>query len=173
MEAATAPPKPEKRGPDGAKAGKEVITGSEKHAFNADQRAKEREAAEITIGGEVWHRRKKNWKVTRDLRGIMREQERAQTRIARAAKALDELPIDTDDDEIESWNVKIDEGQDDADRAAFKIIALLLRDDEGASPTIEHLQEHLDVEDAGMLAQTLSGGGEQDVPPTSETTESS
>lgn len=159
---------------DGAKPGAEVVTPSDKHAFNADGRAAAREAAPVTVGGIDYHRRRKNWAVTRKLRALLRDQERAQTRADRARKALDELPIDTDEATLDQYEEKIDAAIDDSDNTAYEIIALLLRDDDGESPPVGDgteddgtLKSELDVEDAGDLAATLAGGGEPD--PTPET----
>jgi hypothetical protein len=152
--------------PDGAKPGAEIVTPSDRHAYDADGKAAAREAAPITIGGETFHRRRKNWKITRDLRALLRKQERAQVKSMRANKKIDALDVDADDAELDRLNGEIDAAQDNSDNAAFEIIALLLRNDDGASPPVEHLKEHLDVEDAGALAGTLSGGAEPDPTPT-------
>jgi hypothetical protein len=136
------------------------------HQFNADERARERELADVTIGELVFHRRRKNWDVTRALRRLLREQERAQLRIQRTLKKIDALDADAPEEDFDALNAEIDAEQDKADEAAYGIIALLLRSDDDESPAIDHLKQHLDVEDAGDLAARLSGGGEPDPTPT-------
>jgi hypothetical protein len=175
------------RGTDGAKPGEEVRTPGDKHAFDADGRAKAREDAPVTIGGEVFHRRRKNWTVTRELRALLRDQEKCGNRAARYRARVDALteeirgvrdpdtgawtkPPMTDDDaierlegEIDGFDAEIDAAQGESDEAAYAIIALLLRKaDANDRPELEFLKESLDVEEAGDLASALAGGGETD-----------
>lgn len=183
----------DKRGPDGAPPGAEAPrTDADKHAFDADGRAKAREDAPVTIGEQVFHRRRKNWQVTRELRTLMRVQERAAGKAARLrarVSALTELirgvqdpktggwvkqPISDDAEidrleaEVEQFEEQIDVAGDAADDAAYDMIALLLRKDgEGDEhPAVEFLKESLDSEDAGDLAANLAGGGEPAEDPT-------
>lgn len=181
---------------DGAKPGAETITPTDKHAFDADGRAKAREDAAITIGEKVFHRRRKSWEITRTLRKLLRRQERSGGKQERLRARIDALteeirgvqdpktgawikqPI-TEEDRIEEIEVQVEVLQDEAeeaildgDEAAYELIALLLRDDEGQNPDLEHLKDSLDVEDAGDLAVTLSGGGEPAADPTTTPTSS-
>jgi hypothetical protein len=144
---------------------------SSPHAFDADKRAREREAAAITVGGQTFHRRKKDWDVTRGLRRAMREQERSQTEQARLRKQLEDSELTPE--AVEALQDKLDDLGDEADEGAYSIIALLLRDDQDASPPIEFLKRGLDVEDAGSLASVLAGGGEPDPTQTTETSPTS
>lgn len=165
--AGKAPDAPE----DGAKPGTEYGEPSPELSYNADEQAGKREAAVITIGEVEFHRRKKNWAVTRELRTIMRGQERAQIKSARISREMAELPLDEESDErFVSLAKEQDSYQDQADDSAFMIVALLLKDEAGESPGIEHLKEHLDIEDVAMLAATLSGGGEPDPTPATPST---
>lgn len=183
-------PKPRDKGPDGLPPGVEVLDAppASRHAFDADGRAETREGAPITIGGLTFHRRRKSWEVTRELRSLLRRQERAGGRVDRLLARIDGLterirgardpeggwltrPL-TDDDEIDRIELevtaledKVDEARDEADEAAYEMIALLLRDGDGARPDTLHLKNSLDSEDAGDLAATLAGGGEPDPTP--------
>lgn len=151
---------------DGAPPGEEYGKRS-KHDFDADARAEAREAADVTIGGVVYHRRRKNWEATRALRALLRAQERAGIRSQRARKKIDALDADAPDEDVEALEDEIDKATDDSDDAAYGIIALLLRDDDGQSPSTDVLKAALDVEDAGDLAANLAGGGEPDPTPAS------
>lgn len=189
-------PRPAQKGPppatDGAPPGSEQPrTPGDKHAFDADGYAKAREEAPVTIGEIVFHRRRKSWQVTREMRNLLRTQERASGKGARLrarvdalteqirgvqnpqtgkwdqAPTTDEAVIDRIEGEIDALNDEIDASGDEADHAAYELIALLLRDDKGDQPNVDHLKESLDMEDAGELAARLAGGGEEN--PTQET----
>jgi hypothetical protein len=155
---------------DGAKPGSGTPEGEV--SFNSETTAKEREAKVITLGEDetAFHRRRKNWQVTRELRALLRKQERSQLAIARVNKQLSELPIEAPDADVQKLEDRVDALQDEGDVAAYEIIALLLRDDEGNAPTVEMLQEGVDVEDVGTLANRLAGGGEQVADPTETAT---
>lgn len=154
---------------DGAKPGAAGETS--KHDFNADERAQARENASVVIGGKTFHRRRKNWEITRELRELLRRQERAGVRADRARKKIDALAADAPDSELQALEDEVDDATDDSDQAAYEIIARLLRDDDDASPDVEHLKAELDVEDAGTLAANLAGGSEPAEGPTqTETT---
>lgn len=182
-------------GPDGAKSGAEERTPADRHAFDADSRAKAREGAPITIGEQVFHRRRKNWEVTRALRALLRVQEREGSRGERLRARISALtteisgirdrktgewlrpPIDDEDristieSQVENLQDNVETASDASDEAAYALIALLLRGDNGEKPDIEHLKKSLDVEEASDLAGMLAGGGEPD--PTPETQSSS
>lgn len=161
----------EKRGPDGP--GGAAVATSDKHEFNADARAEAREQAPVTIGGQTFHRRRKTWEVTRSLRELLRRQERAGVKADRARKKIDALDADAPDEELFALEDQVDAATDEADEAAYEILALLLKAAEGGeSPSTVHLKEHLDSEDAGDLAASLAGGGEPVADPT-ETPDSS
>jgi len=173
------------RGPDGAKPGQEVLDAPDRrYAFDADGRAKTREDAPVTIGGMVFHRRRKNWEATRSLRKLLRVQEleggraeRFRARISALTQEIrgvrdaetgewtrpplaDEQRIEQIEAQVDELNEKVDECDVESDQAAYEIIALLLRTEEGASPDVGHLKEYLDLEEAGDLAGALAGGGE-------------
>lgn len=164
--------------PDGAKPGDVVTTPNDKYGFDADGRAAERESADVTIGGIVFRRRRKTWEVTRELRRILRLQEKAGNRAERARKKIDALPADAEDHELDALEDEVDKHSDEADEQAYALIALLLEVDreqlgdrqsdvdEQGRPTVDHLKRSLDVSDAGDLAASLAGGSnEQDPTP--------
>ena len=165
---------------DGAPPGSSAPGG--KYAFDADARAKAREDAPVTIGELTFHRRRRNWEATRALREQLRTQEKASGRKQRLFARIDAVseqirgvrdpltgewksPPLTDEAEIaaleaevERLEDEVDAATDESDEAAYAIIALLLRDDEGNPPAIEHLKETLDVAEAGDLSGALSSG---------------
>jgi hypothetical protein len=179
--------------PDGAPPGK--ADPSPNYAFDADERFKTREQAPITIGGQTFHRRRKNWEATRALRKLLRVQERAGSRGARLAARVealteeirgvrdletgrfvkppitDDARIDEIEAEVEKFEKDIDKAGDAADNAVYAIIELLLRDENGNSPEVKFLKAELDVDEAGDLAAALAGGGETLEGPTQTTTE--
>jgi hypothetical protein len=138
--------------------------------FDADAKAAARESSPVTIGGTIFYPRRKDWDTTRALRKLLRQQERCSARIRRVGTEIEALPSDTPESKYDELEAMQDRHQDEADEAAYGIIALLCADDAGKSPSMEHLKKHLDVVQAGDLASWLAGGGEPD--PT-ETTPSS
>jgi hypothetical protein len=159
--------------PDGAAPGTAYGAAESKHDFDADARARARESADVTIGGIVYHRRRKNWDATRALRRLLREQEHAIIKTQRLRKKIDALDPDAPDDEVFALEAEIDEQTDVSDEKAYGIIVLLLRDGDGQSPSVDHLKEHLDVEEAGDLAANLANGGEPDPTPTTPSSSTS
>lgn len=102
----------------------------------------------------------------------LKAEDRDSDRAKRMRARLETLQADADklDDEardaqVDELHEAIDEATDAADDAAYRMIALLLRDDDGNAPEVEHLQAELDVEDAGGLVAKLTGGGEPDPTP--------
>lgn len=162
---------------DGAPPGAATKLPGDRFAFNADDRAAEREDAPITVGGVIFHRRRKTWEVTRGLRGLLRGQEKRGRAAERIRKKLEALDADTPDSEIDELENQLDVEIDAADDIAYGIIAHLLIADDGADsgaidehrhPTLDHLRGALDVVDAGDLAALLAGGGEPDPTPASQ-----
>jgi hypothetical protein len=179
---------------DGAKPGTEVLVAPNRHyGFDADGRAKTREDACITIGDIVFHRRRKNWEVTRELRTLLRLQERAGSRSERLRARISaltteirgiqdtetaewtRLPLDDEERiheieaQVDKLDGEVDAADTESDQAAYELIALLLRTDDGTQPDVGHLKEYLDVEEAGDLAGLLAGGGEAPEGPTQTT----
>jgi hypothetical protein len=142
---------------DGAKPGARDPVS--RFSFNADARVAEREQGIITIGEQGFVRVRKNWDVTRALRGLLRVQEKSGITIERLDKQVVES---ADESQLDGLWRQRDEQQDSADEAAYEIIALLLKDTEGNRPPVEHLKEWLDVQEAGDLAGALSTGREPD-----------
>lgn len=137
------------------------------YAFDADARAKKREDAPVTVGGLDLHRRRKNWTVSRQLRDLMQQQARAQVRVMRIRKKIEDLDLDAADDQIDELMADAGVAQDEVDEAAYRIIACLLATEDGDEPDLDHLKEHLDVDDAGDLANALAGAEEEVADPTS------
>lgn len=140
--------------PDGP--GGDPVPPTDKHAFDADGRAQAREDAPITIGGKEFHRRRKNWSVTRALRSLLRVQEKAGNKSERLRAQIDahtekirgvrdpekpgewlKPPLDDDAEvekieaEVEKLQEQVDVVQDEGEEAAFQMIALLLKDADG------------------------------------------
>lgn len=153
---------------DGAKPG--TAEPDQHFEYDADAIAKRRESADITIGGTKYHRRKKNWEVTRELRTLLRAQERAGIRIDAVNKELEAADVDADDQVFDDLYAKSDELADKADTAAYGVITLLLADKDGNSPEDGFLRENLDVEDVAVLARKLQGGREPDPTQTTPST---
>ncbi len=153
---------------DGAKPG--AGEPDQHFEYNADAIAKSRESADITIGGTKYHRRKKNWEVTRELRTLLRTQERCGIRIDAVNKQLEAADVDAADEVFDELYAKSDELADKADTAAYGVITLLLADKDGNSPEDGFLREHLDVEDVAVLARKLQGGREADPTQTTPST---
>lgn len=144
--------KPPKDQPDGAKPGDSEKLPNSNYAYDADAKAKQREEAPVTIGERVFRRVKKSWDVTRELRKLLRTQERAGDKIARLeaqkdAKTekirgvrdldtggwesyplTDEEAIAAIETEVDALDAQVDELSEQSDQAAYDMIRLLLRD---------------------------------------------
>lgn len=155
--------------PDGAKPGSDPLPNSSL-SFNADERAEKREQAPITLGGVTYTRCRKNWTLTRNLRRLLRKQERTSIQQDRLNKQLEDLPLDAPDDQLDRIEKEVDEAQDQGDVAAYEIIALLLKDEDDSHPDLDALKDELDVEDAGTLAMVLATGREPDPMTANEST---
>lgn len=146
--------------PDGAKPGDSEKASPD--GFDAVKRAKDREAAPVILGEDLppYFRRRKNWATTRVLRKLLRKQSVAAIKEARIEKQLNELPIETDDAEIERLMDQIDQLGDESDTVPYLIVAALLRDENGEPPDVDAIKEALDVQEVAALAGEFSGGGE-------------
>lgn len=126
--------------------------------YDADEKARARQAGVITIGGEQFHRAKKDWDTSRELQRLMSKQSRAQHKILRIEARQDGLAeqlrgirdVDTgdwkveplqDDDKIAEIETKVDEldeqkatAGEESDQAAYDMIALLLRKKDAPDP---------------------------------------
>jgi cell division protein FtsX len=159
------------------------------HGYNADEKATERESADVVIGGQTFRRRRKNWNVTRQMRELLNAQQRAGDRQQALQRKFDELDgtaaerlrldaagaAETDRqrmiakaERLDDLRAQLNAEADKADEAAFGLISLLLveprseGDVEVTNPPIAFLKESLDVVDAGKLAAKLTSGGEPD-----------
>jgi len=157
---------------DGAKPGSQPAPGGRlDEGFDAPERSKKRESAPFVLGDQTFTRRRKNWKMTRELRTLLRKQERSMISISRVNTEISELPTGRQSEQKElELEDRIDALQDEGDIASYEIVALLLRDEEGNSPAVEMIQEELDVEDVAALAQWFAGGGEPVADPTETAT---
>lgn len=156
---------------DGAPPG--AALPSAKYEFDADRRATTREEAPVTIGEQAFHRRRKNWQVTRALRALLRKQEHAGNRAARlqaridalteeirgvrgpdgswkTAPVTDEDRLDEIDAQVEDLEAKSDAAGDETDEASYQIIALLLKDDDG-KPLLRDASDEAVAEAQGAL----------------------
>lgn len=194
-------PQPRDKGhPDGAPPGaKAPPVPGDKYAYDADAKAKEREEADITIGGRKFRRVKKSWDVTRELRKLLRAQERAGDKVMRLEAQKDALtekirgvrdldsggwvsyPLDDEEkiaeveQEVEGLDEQVDQLSEDSDNAAYSMIRLLLRDPEAKDdvepkPSEEFLKKELDAAEAGDLVRLLTSGAEPDPTPATPST---
>lgn len=185
-------------GPDGAKPGAEDRAPSDRHAYDADGRAKAREEAPITIGGRHWHRKRRNWKVTREVRKLLRDQEKAQGHSRRLQAQIaargeqvsgirdyetgdwktppitDAAALEQLEAEIDALNKQVDKVDDESDLAVYRILMMLLRAEDGdTGPTLKFLQDECDYEELGELAGMLASGAEPTEGPTPTASSSS
>lgn len=154
---------------DGAKPGDSQAVRSDE-GYNADERSAAREKAPYVLGGVTFYRRRKNWSATRELRDLLRQQERAMIRQQRLRKQIVDAPADADEEGIFALEDQMDKLGDESDDAAYRIVALLLRDEAGESPDLEMLKEQIDVDDIGNLAGAFASGGEAVSDPTETST---
>lgn len=170
-----------KAAPDGAKPGDSEPDPAAGHAFNADERAKAREAAPITIGDKDFFRGRLNWTANRKVEEFGDAQVKLSRRQQRNGALMDELedqligvrdpetgewrtPPTTDDAKADELEKKIEDLRDknramsaEINEAAYGILIARLRDGDGKPPTIAFLKEHLDLTEVGELARKLSG----------------
>jgi hypothetical protein len=107
------------------------------HGYNADEKATERESADVVIGGQTFRRRRKNWNVTRQMRELLNAQQRAGDRQQALQRKFDEL------DGTAAERLRLDAaGAAETDRQ--RMIA-----------KAERLDEQLDALDADELVEQL------------------
>jgi sirohydrochlorin ferrochelatase len=137
--------------------------------YNADERAAAREAEPITIGGQLFHRARKLWHVELTTQEHLERQGRMVAKAARlkaqAAKLEEQAAedgVEPDDTVLEDLYAQAREAQRASGLATFDVLATLLRDGDGNAPSVEFLQEQLDVSDAVQLGARLAGYDEPD-----------
>lgn len=145
-----------KRGADGARPGAGEPLPNADTGYDANAKAKAREAKSFPIGERVFFRVRKTWDVSRALAKLLREQERLQDRALRLdarkdAKAerirgirdidtggwvsypLDDTEaIEAVEQEVEQLEDEIDKTAERIDQCAYDMIRLLLQD-----PTVQ------------------------------------
>ena len=141
--------------------------------FDADQRAKAREDEPITIGAQTFHQRRKNWDTTVELRRLLRARDRT---AMQRDKAIDELSDYDGDDETRLTELEAAEEEAivAAELAIYNLIAQMIHP--AGAPDgrgdVEHLKQHLHIQEAGDLSALLITGASPDptpTPPSSET----
>lgn len=131
-------------------------------SFNADQKAKDRESAEITIGGEVYHPAPTKVTVMREFRRVARDDGRFQRDQDRLEKQQEANPDVDVDDQLEDIARK-------RERLTYEMLVALMVPSNG-HPMIDTdgLMDVLPIQEAGELLEFLTpGAGEPD--PTSPT----
>ena len=108
--------------------------------FNVDNRAKDREADELTIGDVVWKPVRRTNKVTGEVQAIATHTEELTKRAAAAEAAEEPIPPEV----TAEFN-----------KLLYEQIALLIRDAEGNQPAGPKCDEHGAVEEEGFLEQHL------------------
>lgn len=132
------------------------------------------------IGGREFVPAELVWSVQLEAEDILARQERLFRRASRLrvqageiedeAKAAGETP---DDDAIDT---KFDEARAmdrDANALMFPIVACLLRDTDGKPPTVEFLQEHLEMTEGLAIVQDAFAAVAPDPTPTPDTSTTS
>lgn len=166
--------------------------GVQAKPFNADNRTAVREDTPVVIDGVSYTRARKNWKVSRMMRKLMRDQESAIALSTRLRRRIVELEVEqmqaaangAEDDEaklegqITELIAKADEATEVAEGVTYRLLCVLLKHadeqllDENGEPLparVEKFMDVLDVEDAADLARELSGSSEEDPPTPQET----
>lgn len=132
--------------------------------FDADERAKSRESAPVTIGGQMFHRVRKTTKVDRELRRLGREEAKLGRRRDREAKQLSDLEQQlndaTSDTEIEGVEQQIAEVEDRIEEItgalelmSLEMIRMLLGGENG--PSDELLTDAFDTRELRALVDWL------------------
>lgn len=140
--------------------------------FNADDRAAQRDAEPVTIGGKQFTRARLNNKAMRELRAIGRESDKVRRQSAAAERDLEKLhQADEPDEKKIGQTEKVADGlQDDLLKLSYRTIQLQLGGAENG-PALSLLEEHLDMRDAEALSAFLAGEDAED--PTSQTASTS
>lgn len=138
-------------------------TAGKTNGFNADERAARRESEQIPVGGIALRRARRVWGVTLQMQELLAEQERCARRARRHQIQADELEdkaletgAEVDDEALDELLDQAREAQTRANEITFELIATLTRTDDDTEPAVEHLKEHLDVEDAAALVTKLT-----------------
>lgn len=152
--------------------------------FNADQRASERAAQPIVIGGQTFHRRRSTNQQQRELLRIAREQDRVNRRQEKHVDLIDAVEAGKPQDEldrlkqiagaattdVDQLTEITDQLADDARALTFQMLTVQLKHaDTDAAPAVEFLEDNLDAEDVMPLVKYLSGRPVD--PPTQATSE--
>lgn len=150
----------------------DTATAPPRRGYNADEKAREREGAPVTIAGEEYHPRRKTTAVMREVRRIGREQNRVNRESRRLTRELEALELEAPDEQRDELEERIDALGDEANALTFRMLAALLVHSDGGEAQPETLEMELDVADAGGLSDyLLEGVGEEPdpTPPTATT----
>jgi hypothetical protein len=109
-------------------------------SFNVDNRAKDREQDELTIGDVVWKPVRRTNKVTGEVQAIATHTEELTKRAAAAEEAGEPIPKEV----TAEFNTLL-----------YEQIALLIRDGDGKPPAGPKRDEHGAVTEEGFLEQHL------------------
>lgn len=146
--------------------------------FNADERAKTREACPVTIGGVTYHPARLTNKRMRQVRRMSREAGDVSREMARETELYTRTRqrlIDRGTDEKEATEQAEDVAMADDDVSDFvndsvaDQLAILLVDDNQQAPTkerlLQHLDDDLDQRDVNDLMGYLLGSSEDPTEP--------
>jgi hypothetical protein len=141
-----------------------------KRGFNADERASEREAGPVVIGGITYHPARLTNKRMRQVRRMSREASEVTRQMARESTLFAEtkkraMDGGQDEKEAEAYAEDIAMADDDVSDAVNDSVAeqlsILLVDDDLKAPTkdrlLQHLDEDLDQRDVNALMGYLLG----------------
>lgn len=137
-------------------------------AFSPEQRAKQREGEDIAIGDRVFRQVRRVPKVMRAYRSVVRQDEvlaREYDEVARKLDGLADNAPQTKRTDLEARHVEIENLREDL---TYELVLCLIKASEGEdAPTLDYLQEHLDMEDLSQLLDRLTPG--EDAQPTDPT----
>lgn len=120
--------------------------------FNADQKARERENAKVTIGETEYRPARRTTVVMKDIRKMMR---------ADRLLADEERKLASEENRSDEQTARIAEIEDERERLVYEMCAGLLAPSNGNPISLDHIVEHLDIEDAGSLLDFLLPDDEQ------------
>jgi hypothetical protein len=126
--------------------------------YDADARSENLTKVDITIGGKVYHRRVKDNDISQRLLDLQEDQEIANRKGAIVEGQMGEMK-EVDSDRWDELRKQRREHANEAIDAGHEVLALMLQDEDGASPPLDvvrKLEERVVVD----LTERLVGGGE-------------
>lgn len=128
--------------------------------FDLDGRVRDRASEDITIGGRIFHPRKQDWKMLREidraqrvLARATRASEKAEPELQAKAQELEDAGKIEDADKVHD---EILEAQKQVMLATAAQLAVQIQDDKAKQPTAEFVFEHLDFSLIGPLVAYLN-----------------